>query len=225
MDWSLQNNLNHPLISFILLLVIIAAGFLHTFIERRSLRRAVANPRRTVPLTRIHMSRKKVISLATVLIVYGLHAAFFVRIHVAYTIVTGVIAAAGILLLLLLLTGRAASGWVEFRPEGIMVGSFRGQYSIGRSNIDAWTVGEYGSNQAILIRLSSMDEVSVYSRTNQQRFALRTRKNFLTNERWIGAHVFLMIGMYNAPADEIIGTMLQLYGEASTEQIHPPVSS
>lgn len=222
MDWALISNLNHSLISFSFFLVIIVAGFLHTFIERRNLRRAVANPRRTAPLTRMHMSRKKITFLAAVLIVYGLHAALLVRIHVAYTIATGTMAATGILLLLLLLTGRAASGWVELRPEGITVGSFRGQYIIGRSNIDAWAVGEYGSNQVILIRLRNIDEVSIYSRTNQQKFALHTRKNFLTNERWIGAHAFLMIGMYNAPADEIIGTMLQLYGEASTEQIHPP---
>lgn len=225
MDWPLIDDLNHFLISSALFLMIIVGGFLHTFIERRNLRRAVANPRRTAPLTRMHMSRKKITFLAVVLIVYGLHAALLVRIHVAYTIATGTMAATGILLLLLLLTGRAASGWVEFRPEGITIGSFRGQYSIGRSNIDAWTVSDFGSNLSILIRLRSIEEVSMYSRPNPQKFGLRTRKNFLTNESWIGAHVFLMIGLYNAPADEIIGTMLQLYGEASTEQIHPPVSS
>ena len=224
-SWYDMESLNHDLISLGFFFTILIVSLSCIWWEKRRLRHSVAHPQRTAPIGRTRMSRKKTVVIGVALAVFGMHSVVFVPISIIYTIMSTLMGIVGIVLLLMLFTGRAATGWIEMQAEMFMSGSHRGYFTVDRSNIEGWWHGEFGSSQVILIRLKNRDAINVFAAGDLSKYEAHIKKNFQTNENLVDAHIFIVPGIYNAPADEIIGTMLQLYGEASTERIHPPESS
>lgn len=127
------------------------------------------------------------LSLGTVLLVYWRGASVIVLVCM------WVIAGAGALLLLGLVTGRLPVGFLQFDPAGLTIGRRRDAFTVPWDSIAAVRPGEFHDNPVLLLWLHEPSVVIVTPpRARQSVIA-----SLISNKRWVDAHVMIMSSHYD----------------------------
>lgn len=125
-------------------------------------------------------------SLGTVLLVYWRDASVVVLICV------WMIASAGALLLLGLVTGYLPVGFLQFDPAGLTIGRRRDAFTLPWDSIAAVRPGEFHDNPVLLLLLQDPSLVLVTPAHARGRVIATLKSNM----KWVGAHVMIMSSHY-----------------------------
>lgn len=126
------------------------------------------------------------ISLGTILAVFGDSYPFLLRI-LAY-----VIAGFGILLVALILFGKIPVGFLRFDPDGFRIGRRKWTILLSWDEIAEVRAGEFNSNAAVFLFLRSYDRI----RTEPEEFYQKAIQEILSSEGWIGSHFMILTSNY-----------------------------
>jgi hypothetical protein len=125
-------------------------------------------------------------SLGTVLLVYWRGAPVVVLISV------WIMAGAGALLLLGLVTGQLPVGFLQFDPAGLTVGRRRDAFTVPWDSIAAVSPGEFHDNPVLFLSLQDTSLVIV----TPPHARPRVIASLISNRKWVGAHVMIMSSHY-----------------------------
>jgi hypothetical protein len=125
-------------------------------------------------------------SLGTVLLVYWRDAPIIILICV------WMIAGAGALLLLGLVTGHLPVGFLQFDPAGLTIGRRRDAFTLPWDSIAAVSPGEFHDNPVLLLLLQDPSLVIVTPPHARERVIA----SLISNTKWVGAHVMIMSSHY-----------------------------
>jgi hypothetical protein len=125
-------------------------------------------------------------SLGTVLLFYWREAS------VVLLICGGMIAGAGALLFLGLVTGYLPVGFLQFDPAGLTIGRRRDAFTLPWDSIAAVRPGEFHDNPVLLLLLRDPSLVIVTPANARERVIA----SLVSNLKWVGAHVMIMSSHY-----------------------------
>lgn len=204
-----MNTDTHLLISFLAFFTFVIASFVLTFLDRRRIRKELANPSGKLisPNDRIVVNRKILLIIGIGLTLFGGHSVLFIRINKIYMIAVSLMLVVGVFILLFLLFKRTPSGWLQFSKKGLTIGLRSGSYTVPWTAFQSWEVGEIMRNQVVLIILKEPIIESFRIESNDPNLVLRVQKIFAQNFSLIGAHVMITLGIWKASTKDIVYTI------------------
>lgn len=199
----------HILISLGIFSASILAALIHTLVNRkRTLRWLNHESSQILPSDlRIERSRAKLVLLAGGLSLFGLYSLLFVKINLPYAIATGLMFAIGILLLILVLLRKIPFGWLRFSQSGFEVGSRKGLHTIPWTEIEEYTLGEFFGNPCLFLLLGPSAIHPSWIDSKDPSYLDRVNRTYAKNVSLLGAHVFIVLEVWDAPAKDIFHTI------------------
>lgn len=156
----------------------------------------------------IRPSRTRVLALGIGLLVVGLAMSGFTSdAGVVIQACAFVIAAAGALVLVGLVTGVIAKSYIQFDPPGLTFGTYRGRAFVPWSAISRVGRGEVHDNQAVFLWVNK-DAIDAqppsYLPTVQKRLA--------SSQRWMGADFVILTSTYGVDAPVMVAAINRYIG-------------
>lgn len=204
-----MDNKVHILISFIVFIIFVVGAFLFSYLDRRKIRKEFANRSGKLipPDNRVVVNRNLILYIGIALILFGGHAVLFVRINTPYMIAVSLMLIIGLFLLLFFLVKRKPSGWLQFSERGITIGLRNGSHTIVWKSFQSWQVAEVMRNLSVLIILKEPIAESFQIESEDPNYTRKVRKIFSQNFAIFGAHVMIMLGIWDATPADIVYTL------------------
>lgn len=205
----MKNSDTHLLISVGAFITFIIGSFVFSFLDRRKIQNELANPSGKLisPNDRIIVNRNKMFFIGIVLILFGGHSVLFVRINTIYMTAVSAMLVIGIFILLFFLLKRKPTGWLKFSEEGITIGLRNGSHTIPWKSFQTWRIVEVFGNISVLINLKEPISESFRIESGEPNYTQRVQKIFSQNFSIFGAHVMILLGIWNAAPEDIVYTI------------------